>query len=134
MIITSPTSVPLLSADEFVAAAIERYGQSARVIGDTGTPNTDQAVDVTRPGEPGFQIDHDRSGDSIRCDGMREQNAEVAAWIRSLLPADFPRLIAFDQAWTWHVDLTHGITAEEVLANEISHDDPSWGEGDPDLW
>lgn len=134
MIISSTTSVPLISADELVTAAIERFGHSARIVGDTGLPNTDQSIDVVLEGEPGFLISHDRGGDAIRCDGMPEQNAQVAAWIRSLLPADFPRLIAYDGSWGWHVELTHGITAEEFLANEINHDDPHWADGDSDLW
>ena len=123
----------MLSADALAEAAIQRFGADAEVLGDPGLPGTDQSIDVTRAGEPGFLIDRTRHTGGVRCDGTREQNAEVAAWIRSLLPADFPRVIAFDQAWTFQVELTHGIKAEEVLANAISHDDPHWSDGDPDL-
>ena len=78
-------------------------------------------------------IDRSRDGFSISCDGTRAQNAEVAAWYRSLLPPDFPRLITDDMGWGWHVDLVHGITAEQFVTSIVDHDVPGWTDNDPDL-
>ncbi|HEY0216755.1 MAG TPA: hypothetical protein VGC57_10225, partial [Cellulomonas sp.] len=79
-------------------------------------------------------IDYWRDRTAITTDGTIPQRAEVAAWVRSLLPADAPRLIAFDTGWFSHVELVHGITAEDFLANVVDHSVPGWNEGDPDLF
>lgn len=95
--------------------------------------HADVSVNVVLPGEPGFMVDHDERGDAVRVDGTSAQNAAVAAWVRWLLPQEFPRVIAIEEGWAWHVELVHGITPERVLSERVSHQDPDWAAGDPDL-
>lgn len=38
-------------------------------------------------------------------------------------------MVLADQGWTWHSVLTPGITAAEVLANQVEHTDPDWADG-----
>lgn len=133
MIISSLTGSPLLDAEEFAAAARARFGEHCSVDTVEAGVHTDVSVNVVPPGEPGFMVDHDERGDAVRVDGTAIQNAEVAAWVRSLLPREFPRVIAFEDGWAWHVELVHGITRDLVLSEHISHEDPDWSAGDPDL-
>lgn len=133
MIISRVCKAPLLSGAEFAAAVTARFGQHVSVFGNEGEPPVEHGVDVRPPGEPGFAIAWLPRSGIISVDGTREQNAMVAAWVRSQLPADFPRVIAYDDDWSWHVDLVWGITSEQVLANTVSHSDPGWNAGDPDL-
>ena len=68
--------------------------------------------------------------------GAESGDAEVAdavAWIRSLLPVDFPRVIALDGGWNGHVELAPGITADQVMANWVDHSVPGWDAGAPDF-
>ena len=74
-----------------------------------------------------------RDLESINLDGPQEQNLATAAWLRSLMPVETPRVIAFDGAWTMHVELTHGCTAESLRGNCVDHSVPGWDARDPDL-
>lgn len=133
MIIVSLRRAPILTADAFAAAARTRFGERAELVDDVAVPRVAVTVRVSDPGRPGFTIDLPDDCLSVHVDGTPEQDAEVAAWVRSLLPADFPRLIGSDQGWGWHVELVHGVTPERVLSERVSHEDPHWADGDPDL-
>lgn len=133
MIISSVKRVPLPSADSLAAGALLHFGMHARVFGDTCEPGTDQSIDVTRPGQAGV---HDRPLARRLLDLVRRhQGAERRGGSLVPLPAapDFPRLIADDMGWGWHVDLVHGITAEQFVTSIVDHDVPGWNDNDPDL-
>jgi hypothetical protein len=131
VIVTSPKSVPLATAGQFRDAALARFAPRVREI----APSADVAVcvDVSRPGEPGFLVELTSDLTTVRSDGTAHQDAEVAAWVRSLVPAPSVRLIGFDPSWTWHVELVPGASAEQVLGGRVDHSAPGWADGDPDL-
>lgn len=72
------------------------------------------------------------SPESLSVEGSEPAQAEFAAWFRSVLAPDFPRVDAVGEGWTSHVTLTPGITAAQVEAGWIEEDDASWMERDPD--
>jgi len=123
----------LLTREAFLDAARRYFGEAATEVEDTAAVHSDVTLHVSPPGGPGFTVDHDVDASSVRTDGTPEQAAAVAAWVRSLLPAEFPRVIASDPGWSWHVELVHGITADRVLSEQVSHADPAWAQDDPDL-
>ena len=132
LLVMSPKRVQLLSADELIRAAEERFGSILRVQTVAEGP-ADCELYITPADDYPFSLAHFAHNRTIALEGTPEQNAELAAWVRSLLPADFPRVIAADQGWLGHVDLTPGITAEEVLSRWVDHSTPAWDANDPDL-
>lgn len=127
MLVHSVTDRALLTADEFREAVTGRFGSIAEEVG-FGMPDT--TFDVEPPGYPGYEIRLVDDARTLSTDGMEDQALEVVAWVRSLLPDDFPRVIVTDQAWGWHTELTPGITAEQILDRRIRHDE-TWS--DPEL-
>jgi hypothetical protein len=131
MLIAAPSGVALpLSADELNAAARRRWRTAVRIDDEPGLA-TNIKIDV--PGQSSFQIDYTGRHTAIRCDGDERQQIEVAVWVRSLIPDDFPRVIACDNMWSRHVDLVAGITEEQFRASVVDHSVPGWNDGDPDL-
>lgn len=131
-VIAAPSQTPLVEVAAFVAAVQAEFGSHSDVkVHDDGP--MDVEVVVQRPGEAPFSITRSRDGLSVSADGTPTQNAEVAAWVRGLLPGNFPRVIAFDMGWTGHADLPAGVTADEVLLGWVDHSVPGWNAGDPDL-
>ena len=57
----------------------------------------------------------------ISVDGTPEQAAEVAAWVRSLLPNPNLDLWILDNHLSGHTVLFPGITPEQVLDNWVDH-------------
>ena len=132
-IIASPKRVPLLPAEELVRAARERFGDALRVQPSPEGWEADCHLYVEPNGVYDFAIVHFADNLSVSFEGTPEQNAELAAWFRGLLPEDFPRVIAFDEGWFGHVDLSPGITADQVLSRWVDHSTPGWDANDPDL-
>lgn len=131
-VIASPKQAPLLDAACLIAAAEARFGPRATVNVRPEGP-TDVELGVALPGDPPYSITRSRDGSSISVDGTPAQNADVAAWLRSLLTPGFPRLIAFDMGWSGHAELPAGVTAEEIANRWIDHRLAGWNAGDPDL-
>lgn len=119
-----------LDADGLNAAARSRWGQAARVTPDDSWATN---IHIDEPGRPVYQFGLHRQGDAIYCDGDPDQKVEVAIWVRSLIPDDFPRVIAFEMDWSWHVDLVPGMTEEQFRPAMVDHSVPGWDADDPDL-
>ena len=66
----------------------------------------------------------------VSADGTPKQNEIVACLVRSTMPADARRIIAFDGSWSWHAELVAGITPQTFADHVVEHDD-NWV--DPDL-
>jgi hypothetical protein len=133
LLIASPTGSPLpLTAQALNTAARERWGEAATVRSDP-LPTLATNIWVEVEGQPFFQIDLQQDLSAISCDGNDDQTADVAVWVRSLLPADAPRIIATDEAFSCHVELVPGITVEQFRRSVIDHSLPGWNDGDPDL-
>ncbi len=135
MIVSRPTEGDLpVSLDDLGAAARERWGAWVTERHTSVVPNAVLTLEVEPPGEPEFTVEVMRGPRSINLDGTPVQNYATAAWLRSLMPADAPRVIVFDDAWSMHADLTYGCTAEGLRAGTVDHSVPGWDAGDPDLY
>lgn len=131
IIITTPSSATFpFDADALDAAARLRWGTAART---SRGPKMATTIHIKVDGHPGFRIDLHPGRDAISCDGGDQQQVEVAVWIRSLIPDDFPRVIAADEGWSCHVELVPGITEEQFRASVVDHSVPGWNADDPDL-
>jgi hypothetical protein len=135
MIFLSPDDgVFHVDRETFERAAKARFDDAE--VFDTEPDETDVSdvsVYLDPPGEPAFQIWHDEDGQTIRTDGTEEQAAEVAVWVRSLLPDDpGGRIWMCDQMFNGHVELAPGMTADDVKASWVDHSevppDVSWTE------
>lgn len=122
-----------LALDEHTlrAGAVRKWGDVVHARLST-LPSLALTLDVEPADETSFAIDFTADGKTIIADGLPRQNADVAALVRSLLPADAPRVIAFDQSWSCHVELVHGITPDGFLVGEADHGTPGWNANDPD--
>lgn len=118
----------LMSEATFSTGVGSVFGQvSTRVVEETALDQQHLTARIHPVGEQ--EISVRRLDDStITVDGAVEHAAAVAAWVRAQLPYDFPLVVLADQGWTWHSVLTPGITAAEVLANQVEHTDPDWAE------
>lgn len=126
MVICSPDQALQVEREVFEEQARARFPEGVVLaIDDTARP-MDVAVQIERAGEPEFQILRSREGEVIFTDGTPEQAAEVALWIRSLLPDDpGGRIWLVDEGYSGHVELVPGMTADDVKAGWVEHDDSS---------
>ena len=58
-------------------------------------------------------------GQAVGLEGGLRESAEVAAWIRDLVPSE-QELIFYDQGYHFHVPLTDGKTPDEIVAAAAS--------------
>lgn len=113
MIILSPDAAFQLSLTRFRSEAESKFGSNATTT-DSGT------VQIQSP-DGFFQLFY-LGDDAISTDGSPEQAAEVASWIRSLLPDDpGGRIWMVDQGFNGHVDLPSGVTPQMVKEGWIDH-------------
>lgn len=103
-----------LTADALVAAAHRRWPGGVRVV-DGRTESVVLHLDVVAEG-PGFSIGVLRGLGGLTVDGTPEQNRDAAVWLRTLLPADGPRVVAFDSGLTAEVEQVPGMTADDFDA------------------
>lgn len=115
MVVLSPDDVLRLERERFRTEALAEFGSST-VVTEQDT------VQINRPTEPFFQIFY-LGEEAVSTDGTPEQAIEVAMWVRSLLPDDpGGRIWMVDQGFSGHVELTPGMTADDVKANWVEHD------------
>ena len=132
-IVACPKGASLMTAEHLIGGAQNAFGSALRIEPSRREWETDCYLYVTLPREPDFAIAHFRDNLMLGLEGTAQQNARLAAWLRSLLPERAPRVIAGDRDWRGHVDLPFGITPERVLATWVDHSVPGWGLLDPDL-
>lgn len=123
---------PLVDGPTLIAAAEQVYGSSMRIQPSPEGWDTDFHLYITLDADS-LHVSHFADNASISFDASEPVLREVLAWYRSLLPADFPRVIACDQGWNGHVDLHHGITPEQIAQRWVDHAIPGWNDGDPDF-
>lgn len=106
-------ALPLpLTVDALLEAAQVRWPDGVRVV-DAAPRKIALRLDVIAEG-PGFSITAMHDFSSITLDGTPEQNADVAVWLRTLMPADGPRIVAFDSGLTAEIELTPGMTVADL--------------------
>ena len=127
-----PGQVPLpISADALVAAAEARWpGETIHRLPTENQKNT--AVKVLGEEPASFTIRPFQGNMLIGVDGTPEQNVLVAAWLRSIMPEEAPRIIVTDDGLSTHAELPFGVTAEQVAATMVDHGVPGWDADDPD--
>jgi len=115
--------------DQIADAIIGRWGADA--VGDAPLVSSHLARTLQiRNADGRFQIDIEHGAGQVSADGTPEQNEVVACLVRSTMPADAPRIIAFDGSWGWHAELVAGITPQTFADHVVEHDE-QWV--DPDL-
>lgn len=122
--IYSPDGVLEISREQFEHAAGDHFSPHVLVMSSGGPHSDDVTAVVRRPGEQWFSIVHARDGKSISTDGDVEQCAEVALWVRSLLP-DMPagRIWMADAGFSGHVDLRPGMSPADTKSQWVSHEE-----------
>ncbi len=116
MVMLSPDNVFHLDRERFRTEATVQFGEQVTVT-------EKDTVQVSRSTEPFFQIFY-LGDEAVSTDGTSEQAAEVALWVRSLLPEDpGGRIWMVDQGYSGHVELIPGMTADDVKAGWVEHDD-----------
>jgi hypothetical protein len=113
MIITSVDESTILDSDLVVRVLRQLFPADA--VTESASDVTDgRKVDVET--DPWFRVDVSSDGSQADVNGVPEQNARVAAAIRAAIPQDAPRIIAMDPDLGSFIDLTPGITADEIQA------------------
>jgi hypothetical protein len=124
MAICSPDQALQVDREVFEEQARTRFPEGVVLSIDDANRPMDVVVQIGRTGEPEFQILRSREGEVIFTDGTPKQAAEVALWIRSLLPDDpGGRIWLVDEGYSGHVELVPGMTAADVKARWVEHND-----------
>jgi len=123
LIVWSPVEGVVHLTDADFRAAAERKWTGAVTFRTSEDPQMPPVTaDVEVPGQRSFQVFLLRGGDAVVTDGSEEQMAEVAAWVRSLLPEEPGGRIWFtDPGCTGHYDLPHGVTPQDVIGSWVEH-------------
>ncbi|WEG08612.1 hypothetical protein PU630_15410 [Microbacterium horticulturae] len=110
MIISAIDNSSLLSAQELLRVLGAQFGTDNVKL---HTSENRFQINVEVPGEPPFQVvaPNDKQLDS---EGTEVQDLQVAVAVRQALPVDAPRIVALQPESYVFVDLTPGITAEEI--------------------
>jgi hypothetical protein len=104
-----------LAPDEFVDLLRDRWPDAE--ITEFDDPDFLAALDFRVTLDDGTIVDGNlsRDGQVVGLDGDIPETAEVAAWVRSVVPAE-QELIYYDQGYHFDVPLTPGVTAPEIVA------------------
>ncbi|MGW6196961.1 hypothetical protein ACWF0M_12515 [Kribbella sp. NPDC055110] len=125
IIILSPDSAAFdLAKERFEESVVAGFGSQATSLVERAGDESpvDVAARIDRPDEPAFQIFHFRTRDGISTDGTADQAIEVMLWMRSVLPEDpGGRIWAVDEAYNGHVELTPGMTADDIKSGWVDH-------------
>lgn len=116
MIISAIDRSPMPDQEALTAAVEGEFGDDAvQLVIPRVAGVSEFDLNVHPRDDSPFTIARFRNG-SVSSDGTPEQNAVVAALVRSLLPSSFPRVVAIEPDGGVYVDLDAGITADEVAS------------------
>ena len=125
-----------ITRDQLIEASRTRW-PDRNDPGASDNPNTKQppgvSIDVHPENQYPFVLDLHNGGLLISMDGLPEQNVETAAWIRSLMPEDAPRMVVGDGGFSTHAELPFGVTPEQIASTMVDHGVEGWNDDDPDL-
>ncbi|MBO3725862.1 hypothetical protein J5X07_12670 [Actinomyces bowdenii] len=121
LIMTMNPSQTIFNADTFIIEGHQKWPNVDSYRWEIEGNGSDAALDVHPPTASSFIIDHFHKDHMISVDGTPEQAAEVAAWVRSLLPNPNLDLWILDNHLSGHTVLFPGITPEQVLDNWVDH-------------
>jgi hypothetical protein len=125
MVISPDVASLGLEPDTFVAAAHEHWGDRVGVTGRTG-PEIEVELEVVLEADDQhpapFRVCLAHAGASVFTDGNWEQAADMAAWLRTLVPEDFAyRLWLVDHAFSGHAMLPPGVHADQLADLWLEH-------------
>lgn len=109
--------------EEVLRAEYAKHGE-VHVVHLPLEPGSIMVISISVSSERGgHTVELSIDGRTVTIDGYWEEGAEVAALVRSTLPADFPTLILMDDDATGFAYVPAGATAESVAAGwrDISH-------------
>ncbi len=132
LLVMAPSHAELIDGPRLIAAAQQHFGDQVRVVPSRPGWETDFYLEVTFDDDT-MTVSHFIKNTSVTFDSNDLAVREGVAWYRSLLPVDFPRVIACDPGWNGHVDLYPGITAQGIVDGWVDHAIEGWNEGDPDF-
>jgi hypothetical protein len=131
-LVMAASGAALFDGDQLLEAIRARNGDHARVQPSPEDWETDYDVYVALETRT-LIVSHFKDSMSVGFEGGDVEVRDAIAWYRSLLPPDPPRVVATDHGWYGHVDLHHGITADEIAQRWVDHSTPGWEVGDPDF-
>jgi hypothetical protein len=102
-------------SDAFMRMLLDRWPDAE--ITEFDDPEFLAALDFRVTLEDGRQLDGNlsRDGQAVGLDGDIPEAAELAAWVRSVVPPE-QELIFYDQGYHFDVPLAPGITPQEIIA------------------
>ena len=83
--------------------------------------------------EYSFVLNLYEGGRLIGMDSTPEFTVRNAAWVRSLMPEDAPRIVVSNSGFDVHAELPFGVTPEEIAATLVDHRVEGWDTDDPDF-
>ena len=124
MILTMNPNQTIFDADTFIAETQRRWpGCQAYKNKKESNSFTDAGANIDSASTTPFMVYHFIDRHMISVDGDLFDAAEVAAWVRSLLPDSNLDLWLIDNVLSGHTILFPGITPQEVLDNWVDHDE-----------
>jgi len=131
--IFSPAQVPLpIGEHALIAACQQRWPDQTTARVRRGA-RCEVSVDTRAVDECPFVLSLYEGHMMIGMDGTPQQNVVTAAWIRSLMPWDAPRMVVANQAFSVHAELPFGVTPDEIAATMVDHSVAGWDADDPEM-
>ena len=124
------TQLPI-TREQLATASELRWPGEVSVYFTEGS-STAVAIDVRPESECSFMLDLYEGGQMIGMDATPEQSVRHAAWVRSLMPEDAPRIVVSDRGFQIHAEMAYGVTPEQIAATLIDHVE-GWDTDDPDF-
>ena len=133
LLLFCPNQDPLPISGEILASACEARWPGRVIVSPPREKRTEVSIDVAPSDNYSFLISLFEGRQLISADAMPEQNVELAAWLRSLMPEDAPRVVVSNGGFDLHADLPYGVTPEQVASTMVDHCVDGWQEADPDF-
>ena len=121
MIIAVRPEDRMFDVDTFVHEAQERWPGCEVFDANQSKSNQTTFVQVESQDEPSFSINHFSDNQMVSTEGVPDQAAEVAAWVRQANPDPGLVLWFVDDSFSGHTVLYPGITPEQITANWVDH-------------
>lgn len=132
-LIFCPSQVPLpIRADTLITAAEARWPGKTKTYPPT-CHDKSTSIEIFGEEPAPFFVNLFEGNLLISVDGTPEQNVVAAAWLRSLMPQDAPRMVVGDKGFGVHAELPFGVTPDQIASTMIRHDSDDWNADDPDL-
>ncbi len=120
-----------ITPEALVGACQDHWPNQTKAVSPDAVSLT--SIEIHPDNDHMFGIRLFTGGQVLGLDGRPEQNVMVAAWLRSLMPADSQRIVVAQEGLGCHADLPFGVTPEQIASTMIDHTVLGWNDGDPDF-